>query len=116
MNCTAPPCNAGEWFATTMGLALIVVVYDCQGRIEPMEKKTMSGIVELRTLSCTARGLAKTFDHPITIDDMENFVMDAGFSQYVPMAKSGDYCGRNLTSGDFPYDGDIEIFAYNAAK
>lgn len=76
----------------------------------------MAEMVSLRTLSCTARGLSRQYGRPIERADLDNVVMEAGFAQYVPIAKSGAKCGQSLTSGDFPYDGNVEVVAYNAAK
>jgi hypothetical protein len=81
-----------------------------------MEKRNMAELVELYTLSCTAKGLAKQYNRPISLDDVSDMAADAGFSQYVVTARGGAKCGKNLTSRDFPYQGDIEVMAYNAAK
>jgi hypothetical protein len=76
----------------------------------------MAEMIRPNTLSCTARGIVKQYNRPITVEDMEDLVDVAGFSQYVPIAKSGALCGKTLTGADFPYTGDVEIVAYNAAK
>ena len=76
----------------------------------------MAELVEFNTLSCTAKGTAKQYNHPITIEDMEAMAVDCGFPQYIPVARSGSKCGQNLKGSDFPYAGNVEITAYNAAK
>jgi hypothetical protein len=81
-----------------------------------MEKPTMAELVELNTLSCTAKGFAKQYDRAIELDDVADMAADAGFSQYVVTGRSGAKCGQNLISRDFPYQGNIEVMAYNAAK
>ncbi len=76
----------------------------------------MAELVELYTLSCTAKGFAKQYNRPISLGDVSDMAADAGFSQYVVTARGGAKCGKNLTSRDLPYQGDIEVMAYNAAK
>lgn len=76
----------------------------------------MSTMVELRTLSCSAKGIAQQYDHPITLEEVDEMSSRAGFGQYIVIARGGPKCGETLTSKAFPYDGNVDIVAYNAAK